>query len=109
MLGSYNSTNQFNTYCFWTRANGTKVNQIFPMQEVRWQTDYKVRESTEGATGTGIILDYAQTARAVPPNIENSIQTDGLVPLVLILLLQETGPQVQCLSMKLQSFCCSTS
>jgi hypothetical protein len=32
------------------------------MQEVRWQPTIK-RESTEGATGTGIILDYAQTAR----------------------------------------------
>jgi hypothetical protein len=58
------------------------------MQEVRWQPNYKVRESTEGATGTGIILDYAQTARATAEyRAWNSIQTDGLVPLVLILLL----------------------
>jgi hypothetical protein len=36
-------------------------------------------ESTEGATGTGIILDYAQTARAVPPNIEHGIQFKPMV------------------------------
>jgi hypothetical protein len=48
------------------------------MQEVRWQRNYK-NQSTEGATGTGIILDYAQTARAVPPNIEHGIQFKPMV------------------------------
>ena len=31
--------------------------------------DYKVNTSTVGVAGTGIILDYAQTARGIPPNI----------------------------------------
>jgi hypothetical protein len=80
MLGSYNSTNSNSTpIVSGLGANGTKVNQIFPMQEVRWQPRHKVRESTEGATGTGIILDYAQTARAVPPNIEHGIQFKPMV------------------------------
>lgn len=50
-------------------ANSINSNPGFSNAGGLTAADYKVNTSTTGIAGTSIILDYAQTARGIPPNI----------------------------------------
>ncbi len=50
-------------------ANSIKGDPVFANGGGIAASDYKVTTSSAGTTGTGIALDYAQTARGVPPSM----------------------------------------
>lgn len=68
--GFYNGLNGFTIPIVATKdANSVIDDPKFVLNGGSNATDYKLRESINGVFGTGIILDYGQTARGNPPNI----------------------------------------
>ena len=70
VIGNYNGSNVVSLPIVSGQdANSINSNPGFSNAGGLTASDYKVNTSTVGISGTGINLDYAQTARGIPPNI----------------------------------------
>ncbi|WPR71439.1 hypothetical protein SLW70_16110 [Flavobacterium sp. NG2] len=68
--GYYNGSDKLSTPVVNSKdSNSTIVDPQFILAGGNAAVDYKLRASMDGVYGTGIILDYSQTARGNPPNI----------------------------------------
>lgn len=70
VIGNYNGSNVVSLPIVSGQdENSNNSNPGFSNAGGLTAADYKVNTSTIGTTGTGVALDYAQTARGIPPNI----------------------------------------